>query len=96
MIVYVVGFYGGNNKFEYGYELFVWVYRGGGVEGFELLNEIILIYFNNVGLVIRYGNKERVLFKIIIEIVLKEFYGLFKNICDCVKDKYLEKYCGIE
>ena len=96
MIVYAVGFHGGNNKPEYGYELFVWVYRGGGVEGSELLNETISTYSNNAGLATRYGDKERALFKTTTEIAPKELYGSFKNICDRVKDKHSEKHCGTE
>ena len=96
MIVYAVGFHGEYEKPEYGYELFVWVYRGGGVEGSELLNETISTYSNNAGLATRYGNKERALFKTITEIAPKKLYGSFKNICDRVKDKHSEKHCGTE
>ncbi|MDY7004121.1 MAG: hormogonium polysaccharide secretion pseudopilin HpsB [Cyanobacteriota bacterium] len=62
MVVYGAGFHGDSIDAADGYELFVRVYRGSGVEGVTLSNETISTSVSNTGLATRSGNTEKPLF----------------------------------
>lgn len=62
MVVYAVGFHGGSIDSSDGYELFVRVYRGSGVEGATLSDEPISTSVSNTGLATRSGSTEKPLF----------------------------------
>ncbi|MDJ0517265.1 MAG: hormogonium polysaccharide secretion pseudopilin HpsB [Trichodesmium sp. MO_231.B1] len=68
MVVHAVGFSGASLTADDGYELFVRVYRGSGVENATLSPELILTSTNNTGLATRSGDTEKPLFKTKTEI----------------------------
>ncbi|NEP85419.1 MAG: type II secretion system protein [Okeania sp. SIO2C2] len=61
MVVYALGFNNTGNA-DNGYELFVRVYRGSGVEGAKLSRQLISTSVSNTGLATRSGNREKPLF----------------------------------
>ncbi|RQH52732.1 type II secretion system protein [Okeania hirsuta] len=85
MVVYAAGFHRNSTDSSDGYELFVRVYRGSGVEGVTLSEKTISTSVSNTGLATRSGDTEKPLFTTKTEIAPSDG-NLFQKYHDRLKE----------